>query len=215
MRTFARHRPGRDRGAATLGAALVLVALSVAEARPACPPPDLLLEGVRTAHRAQIEQLGSEATRIESPFAHVPGRTLGYEVQGFYRLSAPVVDALGTAFGRRDSYDCGAVPDSSLVTPGPLAVGMMFSSGRGAIVVVLHLPEGRVDLQLEGGTLATAPLSAAGKRRWNAALALLTGETHSDPREFYRQMLPPPAAPAPAPPADSADTSRDGVQAPR
>jgi hypothetical protein len=184
--------------------------LAVADARAACPPPDLLLQGVKSASRIQVEQLGSDATRVDTPLAHVPGRTLGYEVQGVFRVSGAVADALERAFGRHDSYACGAdAPHATFHTPGQLQIGFLFASPASAVAVVLHLPEGIVELQLDGGVHASAPLSPAGQRRWEEALASLARTTRTSPAEFYEQMLPPAATP-PAPPDSAAagDSSR-------
>lgn len=198
--------------------ALLLIA---GRARAACPPPDLLLQGVRSASRVQVEQLGGDATRVDTPLAHVPGRTLGYEVQGVFRVSGAVADALQRAFGRHDSYACGAdEPRATFHTPGALQVGLLFASQASAVAVVLHLPDGRVELQLEGGVHTSAPLSKAGQRRWEEALAQLARDTRTSPDEFYEQMLPP--ATVPVPPRDSAaapdssqGTPRDASHAPR
>lgn len=172
--------------------ALALTLMLVASrAHAACPPHELLLRGVRFATRVQIEQLGSDASRIETPHAHLPGRTLGYEVEGVFRVSRPVAEALQRAFGRADSYGCEPeAPRTTFRTPGPLAVGLLFASRASAVAVVLHLPEGRVEIQLEGGVHASAPLSQAGQRRWEEALSLLARETHASPEEFYEQMRP-------------------------
>lgn len=185
--------------------------LAAAGARAACPPPGLLLQGVQSASRVQVEQLGSNATRVDTPLAHVPGRTLGYEVQGVFRVSGAAADALQRAFGRHDSYACGAdAPRAAFHTPGELQIGFLFASSASAVAVVLHLPEGRVELQLEGGVHASAPLSPAGQRRWEEALASLARTTRTSPTEFYEQMLPPMASP-PEPPdsAAAADSSRN------
>jgi hypothetical protein len=184
--------------------------LAAAGARAACPPPELLLQGVRSASRIQVEQLGSDATRVDTPLAHVPGRTLGYEVQGVFRVSGAVADALERAFGRHDSYACGDAPRATIHTPGELQIGFLFASSGSAVAVVLHLPEGMVELQLEGGVHASAPLSPAGQRRWEEALASLARTTRTSPTEFYEQMVPPSATP-PAPPdsAAAADSSRN------
>lgn len=184
--------------------------LAAAGAHAACPPPELLLEGVKSASRIQVEQLGSDATRVDTPLAHVPGRTLGYEVQGVFRVSGAVADALERAFGRHDSYACGDAPRATIHTPGELQIGFLFASPRSAVAVVLHLPEGMVELQLEGGVHASAPLSPAGQRRWEEALASLARTTRTSPTEFYEQMLPPSATPlAPPDPAAAADSSRN------
>ena len=200
----------------TLLACAGLLAFAVAPAPAACPPSELLLQGVRSATRIQVEQLAGDDTRVDTPLAHVPGRTLGYEVQGLFRVSGPVADALQRAFGRRDSYACGDTPRATLVTPGRLAIGMLFASGRTAVAVVLHLPEGQVEIQLEGGVHTIAPLSRAGQRRWEEALLLLSRETRTSPEEFYQQMMPPPPVPPAAEPVpDTAGAPRDGVPPPR
>jgi hypothetical protein len=206
---------------------LAAAALWVApRAHADCPPPEALLQGVRSAGRIQVEELGSDATRLETPLAHVPGRTLGYEVQGVFRVSVAVADALQRAFGRRDSYACGPeAPLATFQTPGWLQIGFLFGSGGGAVAAVLHLPEGEVELQREGDARTSAPLSRVGQRRWEEALRLLERETGASPEEFYRQMLPPAAA-APGPrdsarapeqsePPDSARAPRDEAHAPR
>lgn len=197
----------------------VLVALLVElapTAGAACPPAQALLTGVQSASRIQVEQLGSESTRIETPFAHVPGRTLGYEVEGLFRVSSPVAAALQRAFGRADSYACGDAPRATLQAAGSLAIGLWFATARSGVVVVLHLPEGNVELQLEGGVHAVAPLSQAGQRRWEEALRLLTLETRTHPEEFYEQMRPPASAdPATPTEPDSAGPPRDGASPPR
>ena len=199
-----------------LGALAALLAALVPAASAACPPPELMLAGIQSASRIQVEQLGSDATRIETPLAHVPGRTLGYEVHGLFRVSGPVAAALQRAFGRRDSYACGDAPRATIETPGPLAIGLLFASGRQAVAVVVHLPEGMIELQLEGGVHTLAPLSQAGQRRWQEVLLLLARETRTSPEEFYEQMLPPvhidPATPAEL---DSTGPPRDGEPAPR
>lgn len=199
-----------------LGALAAMLAALVPVANAACPPPELMLAGIQSANRVQVEQLGSDATRIETPLAHVPGRTLGYEVHGLFRVSGPVAAAVQRTFGRRDSYACGAAPRATIETPGPLAIGLLFASGRAAIAVVLHLPEGMVELQLEGGVHTTAPLSQVGQRRWQEVLLLLARETRTSPEEFYEQMRPPvhidPATPAEL---DSTGPPRDGAPAPR
>lgn len=199
-----------------LGALAALLAALVPAANAACLPPEMILVGIQTANRIQVEQLGSDATRIETPLAHVPGRTLGYEVQGLFRVNGPVAAALQRTFGRRDSYACGDAPPATFETPGSLAIGLLFASGRAAIAAVLHLPEGMVELQLEGGVHTLAPLSQAGQRRWQEVLLLFARETHTSPEEFYEQMLPPvhidPATPAEP---DSTSPPRDGEPAPR
>ena len=171
---------------------LAAVLLSAARVQAACPPPDVLLQGVNAASRIQVEQLGADATRVDTPFAHVPGRTLGYEVQGVFRVTGAVAAALQKAFGRHDSYACGPdAPRATFQTPGALQIGLLFASHGSAVAVVLHLPDGRVELQLEGGVHTSAPLSQAGQRRWEEALELLARETRTSPEEFYEQMLPP------------------------
>jgi hypothetical protein len=199
----------------------VALLLAATHARAACPPPDVLLQGVRSATRIQVEQLGSDASRVDTPLAHVPGRTLGYEVQGVFRVSGAVADALQRTFGRHDSYACGAEqPRATFHTPGALQIGFLFASQASAVAVVLHLPEGRVEVQLEGGVHTSAPLSRAGQRHWEEALAQLAHETHTSPDDFYEQMLPPATVP-PAPrdsaiaPDSSRDTPRDSSHAPR
>lgn len=195
-----------------LAAACVLLA-AAARAAATCPPPELLLQGVRSASRVQMEQLGAEATRLVTPLAHVPGRTLGYEVQGVFRVSGRVADALERAFARHDSYACDAdTPPAEFQTPESLQIGLLFASSRMAVAAVLHLPEGVVEMQLEGGVHSSAPLSKAGQRRWEHALELLALQTRTSPDEFYEQMLPP-LHMAP----DSADRSRapDSAGGPR
>lgn len=206
---------------------LVAAALCVApRAYATCPPPESLLQPVRAAARIQVEELGADATRLETPLAHVPGRTLGYEVQGVFRVSAGVADALQRAFGRSDSYACGpAAPLATFKTPGWLQIGFLFGSGGGAVAAVLHLPEGEVELQREGEARTRAPLSQVGQRRWEEALRLLERETGASPEEFYRQMLPPAAAavgprdstraPERSEAPDSTRGSRDEAHAPR
>ena len=199
-------------------AALLLGAAALAgSARAACPPPEPLLAAVRSSTRAQIEQLGGDETRIESRAAHAPGRTLGYEVHGLFRVTGAAAEALRQAFGRRDSYACSSeTPASDFKTPPGLPIGLLFNGSRGAVAVVLHLPEGEVELQLEGSVHTSAPLSRAGQRRWEQALTLLARETRTSPREFYEQMLPPARVPSPdAPPADSASAPRDDSEAER
>lgn len=192
-------------------AALLLGLSAVAHA--SCPPSEILQQGVRSASRIQIEQLGAETLRIETPFAHVPGRTLGYEVLGVFRVSGAASAALQRAFGRNDSYACDpAIPRATFHTPGPLAVGLLFASHGRAVGVVLHLPEGQVEIQLEGGVHTIAPLSQAGQRRWEEALLLLARETRTSPADFYEQMLPPAWVP-PAP--DSGALAPDSVRTPR
>jgi hypothetical protein len=206
----------------------IVLLLAAAPAHAACPPPDVLLQGVNAATRIQMEQLGAEATRVDTPLAHVPGRTLGYEVQGVFRVSGAVADALQRAFGRHDSYACGAdQPRAAFRAPGALQIGLLFASHAGAVSVVLHLPEGRAEFQPEGGARTSAPLSRAGQRRWEEALALLSRQTHSSADEFYEQMLPPAAVPpgprdsviAPdsssQPPGDAPRAPRDEAHAPR
>ncbi len=195
-------------------------------AHATCPPPESLLQAVRSAGRIQVEELGSDATRLETSLAHVPGRTLGYEVQGVFRVSAPVADALERAFGRRDSYACGPeAPLATFQTPGWLQIGFLFGSGGGAVAAVLHLPEGEVELQREGDPRTSAPLSQVGQRRWEEALRLLERETGASPEEFYRQMLPPAVvtpgprdstrAPERSSAPDSSRSTRDEAHAPR
>lgn len=183
----------------------------------ACPPPEALLGAVRAATRIQLEQLGSDETRMETPLAHAPGRTLGYEVHGVFRVNGPTAEALRAALGRRDSYACSPeIPPSEFATPEGLPIGLLFSGSQGAVAVVLHLPEGRVELQLEGGVRTSAPLSRAGQRRWELALTLLARVTRTSPEEFYEQMLPPGRVPpAPVPVADTVVVPRDGLPRPR
>ena len=165
------------RGHAVLAAAVLLAG---ARAQAACPPPDLMLQGVKSASRIQVEQLGSDDSRVDTPLAHVPGRTLGYEVQGVFQVSGAVADALQRAFGRHDSYACDPdAPRATFRTPGALQIGLLFASHGSAIAAVLHLPEGRVELQLEGGVHTSASLSPAGQRRWEEAL--LRHESGGDP----------------------------------
>ena len=201
----------------TGAAAAMLIAGALGDARAACPPPDLLLDLVRASTRVQVEQLGSDDKRIETPFAHVPGRTLGYEVEGIFRVTGAVANALRDAIGRHDSYACVAeTPAAAFETPQGLPIGLLFAGHRGAVAVVLHLPEGAVELQLEGSAHTTAPLSRAGQRRWELALALLARETRTSLEEFYDQMLPPGRQPvAPKPTADTSSTPRDEPPPPR
>ena len=204
------------RAVAVMAALLALAARATA----ACPPQDLLLQGVRAATRIQVEQLGPEATRVATPLAHVPGRTLGYEVQGVFRVSGAIAVALQRAFGRRDSYVCDPdAPQAAFQTPGALQIGLLFASRGAVVAAVLHLPEGEVELQLEGGVHTTAALSPLGQRRWDEALVLLAGQTRTSPADFYEQMLPPvhvaPARPDSAGTRDSRRTPRDGPRAPR
>jgi hypothetical protein len=194
-------------------AAALLTLLAAATGHAACPPPELLLQGVRTATRIQVEQLGGDGTRVSTPLAHMPGRTLGYEVIGVFRVSGVAAEALQRAFGRRDSYACAtAAPRATFETPGALAVGLLFASRGSAVAVALHLPEGVVEIQLAGGVHASAPLSQAGQRRWEEALRLLARETGTSPLEFYEQMLPPTQV-SPAP--DPAKVTPDSLRAPR
>jgi hypothetical protein len=197
--------------------ACAAVLLAAAGARAACPPPDPLLQGVKSASRIQLEQLGADATRVDTPLAHVPGRTLGYEVQGVFRVSGAVADALQRAFGRHDSYACGADdPRATFHTPGALQIGLLFASHASAVAVVLHLPEGRVEIQLEGGVHTSAALSPAGQRRWEEALLLLARGTGTSPEEFYEQMLPPAfVPPGPRDSTSGRDSSRDSSRVPR
>ena len=198
------------RRTAVFTAALLLVC---PRAQAACPPPDLLLQGVSSASRIQVEQLGADATRLDSPLAHVPGRTLGYEVEGVFRVSGAAAATLQRAFGRPDSYACGRdASRATFSTPGALQIGLLFASHGSAVTVVMHLPEGLVELRLEGGAHTSAPLSQAGQRRWEAALTLLSRETRTSPDEFYEQMLPPPAA---SPPAGDSARAPDSSRAPR
>ncbi len=196
-------------------AALVLAMASPAEV--ACPPPEALLGAVRAATRIQLEQLGPDETRIDTPLAHVPGRTLGYEVHGVFRVSGPTAEALRAAFGRRDSYACASeIAPSEFVTPEGLPIGLLFAGSQGAAAVVLHLPEGHVEIQLEGGVHTSAPLSRLGQRRWELALRLLARETRTSPDQFYEQMLPPGRVPPAADPAaDTAAAPRDDLPRPR
>ncbi|MEQ1831705.1 MAG: hypothetical protein ABL977_01535, partial [Candidatus Eisenbacteria bacterium] len=113
------------------------------------------------------------------------------------------------------SYQCHEAQEPFEVST-PLALGFQFASRRSAVAAVLHLPEGAVELQLEGGLHVRAFLSAAGRRRWQQAVQLLARQTHTSPDEFYEQMQPPvhvePVAPAEL---DSAGPPRDGATAPR
>jgi hypothetical protein len=176
-----------------LALATALAAAAASSPAPAadCPPPEALLIAVRGATRVQLEQLGSDAQRVETSLAHVPGRTLGYEVQGVFRASAPVANALRDAFSRHDSYACTKDLVSSFQAPAGLPIGLWFGSGPQAVAVVLHLPEGEVELQREGEARVRVPLSRAGQRRWELALLTLARETRTSPEEFYRQMTPP------------------------
>lgn len=211
------------RARAALAVALLLGA---APAPGACPPPVMLLHGVRAASRVQVEQLGATATRADTPLAHVPGRTLGYEVEGVFWVTGPAADALERAFGRNDSYACGPdAPRATFHPPGALQIGLLFTSHGSPVVAVLHLPEGTVELQIEGGERVSAPLSQAGQRRWEEALLLLARDTRASPDEFYEQMLPPapghpPEVGTPAPhdtavAPDSVRAPRDDANAPR
>lgn len=195
----------------------VALAIAMPALAADCPPPEPLLVGVRGASRVQLEQLGADAQRLETPLAHVPGRTLGYEVHGVFRVSAAVASALREAFSRRDSYACTPeVPAASFAVPAELPIGLWFGTGARAVAVVLHLPEGEVELQSEGAARVRVPLSLAGQRRWEAALAALARETHTPPEEFYRQMTPFERAPAEEKASpDSASRPRDGLPGPR
>jgi hypothetical protein len=198
--------------------ALVAAALlSAVRVQASCPPPDVLLQGVNAATRIQVEQLGADATRVDTPLAHVPGRTLGYEVQGVFRVSGAAASALQKAFGKHDSYACG--PDAARATfqtPGALQIGLLFASHGSAVAVVLHLPDGRVEIQLEGGVHTSAPLSQAGQRRWEEALQLLARETRTSPQEFYEQMLPPAVVqPGTSGSPATQDTTADSTRTPR
>ena len=186
-----------------LGLLLAGIVLRAAPALAACPPPEAMLVALRAAARIQFEQLGGDDTRIETPLAHVPGRTLGHEVHGVFRASPAVASALRDAFGRHDSYACAAAtPAAVFRTPEGLPIGLYFTGPRGAVALVLRLPEGEAQLQVEGDTLVRVPLSRAGQRRWELALRLLAQETRTSPEEFYEQMLPlgrvPPAREEPA-----------------
>lgn len=178
-----------------------------------CPPAEALLVAARGAARVQIEQLGADELRIDTPLAHVPGRSLGYEVHGRFRVTGAVASALREAFGRRDSYAC--APDAaraSFETPVALPLGLHFGEGIAAVTVVLHLPEGVVELQAEGVPRVRVPLSRTGQQRWETALTALARQSRTTMDEFYRQMAPPdrpPATPlAPAAPADTASAPR-------
>jgi hypothetical protein len=164
----------------------------------------------------QIEQLGGDDMRIETPLAHVPGRTLGYEVLGRYRVSNAVASTFRDAFGRRDSYACApGASRASFATPDAVPIGVHFGEGAQAVTVVLHLPEGVAEIQVEGLPRVSAPLSRAGQLRWELAITMLTRASHTTPEELYRQMTPPGRVPAaPAPPADSSPP-RDAPRAPR
>ncbi len=186
--------------------ALLLAGLALpAAARAGCPPGEPLLAAVRAAERVQFEQLGGDETRVETPLAHVPGRTLGHEVYGIFRASAAVAALLREAFARRDSYACTEkAPRASFRAPEGLPIGLYFSGPRGAVALVLRLPEGEVEIQREGDPLTRVPLSRSGQNRWEAALALLARETRTGPQEFYEQMLPPDRVPpGQAEPADT------------
>jgi hypothetical protein len=211
-------------GLATLAGSALLAGLAAgaATALAACPPPEPLLVAMRSAERIQFEQLGGDETRVETPLAHVPGRTLGHEVHGVFRASAAVAAALREAFGRRDSYACpGGAPAAAFRGPEGLPIGLFFTGPRGGVAVVLRLPAGEVQMQAEGDTLVRVPLSRSGQRRWEAALRQFAQETRTSPEEFYQQMLPPdrvpPAREAPADttdaPADTTDVPGGGEQA--
>jgi hypothetical protein len=192
------------------------LALPSGPARAACPPPEPLLGAARAAARVQFEQLGGDDTRVETPLAHVPGRTLGHEVHGIFRASPVVAAALREAFGRRDSYACpGGAPAAMFQAPEGLPIGLYFTGPRGALAVVLRLPEGEVQLRVEGDSLVRVPLSRAGQRRWEEALRLLSLETRTSPAEFYEQMQPPERVPPSGePPADTTGAPPGGGRAP-
>jgi hypothetical protein len=105
---------------------------------------------------------------------------------------------------------------ASFSTPAGLPIGLWFGTGPQAVAIVLHLPKGQVELQSEGGARVRVPLSRAGQRRWELALAVLARETRTGPEEFYRQMTPPDRAPAEEAAApDSASPPRDDLPGPR
>jgi len=183
---FRRPAAGAKRG---LAAACVLLLAASAPAR-ACPN-DRLLEHVRAASRAQVEQLDGEATRADTPLAHVPGRTLGYQVEGILRLSDAVTDAVTTALGKNDSYACRPeTPKATFEMAPGVRVGFLFGTGAHAVAAVLRLPEGVVEMQVEGGERSSGTLSQAGQRRWDQAVRLLARASHGTPDDFYAQMRP-------------------------
>jgi len=196
--------------------ALGVVLAWAAPAAAACPPPDLVLSLVRSATRVQMEQLGGDGTRADTVRAHVPGRTLGYEVHGLFVLSPDVAAAMREAFGRRDSWACAEdAPGAAFETPEGLRVGLLFSGPSGAVAAVVRLPEGELEMQRVGGARTRVPLSRTGQRRWERALDLLARQTHADRDEFYRQMLPPDQLDGPAPPPAPADAGEDTTGARR
>ena len=204
-------------GLCALAAGLLLAVLTAGPALAACPPPEPMLGAIRAATRIQFEQLGGDATRIETPLAHVPGRTLGHEVYGVFRVSPAVSSALRDAFSRLDSYACpGGAKRGEFPAPAGLPIGIYFVGSRGSVAAVLRLPEGEVELQVEGGEILRVPLSRAGQGRWEQALRSLAKETNTSPAEFYEQMLPPDRVPPVRDqPADTTGAPRDSGRAPR
>ena len=180
--------------ARALPAALLLMAMAATGAL-ACPN-DRLLERIRGASRAQVEQLAGDATRVETDLAPVPGRTLGYEVQGIFRIKNSIADAVEAAIGRNDSYACKSdAPRATFAVDPPVQIGFLFGTGVNAVAVVLHLPEGLVEMQVEGGERSNGTLSQAGQRRWELAVRLLAEADRSTAEEFYVQMRPPETPP--------------------
>ena len=171
-------------------AALALLPLFLPAAAPACPN-DRLLERVRGAARVQIEQLQGDTTRLETTLAHVPGRTLGYEVEGMFRITGALAGLVQAAIGRNDSYACRPdVPKATFEMESGLPIGFLFGTGTQAVAVVLHLPEGVVEMQTEGGDRSSGTLSQAGQRRWDEAVRRLAGASRATPAQFYAQMRP-------------------------
>lgn len=202
-------------------AALAAFAPLAALAAPC--PPETFLVAARGAARVQLEQLGPDESRLATDLAHVPGRTLGYEVVGVMRVAGQVASALRDAFGRRDSYAC--TPETPMAffdLDASLPIGIHFGTGAQAVTVVLHLPDAAVEIQAEGGARVLAPLSRLGQRRWELALAALARETGTSAEQFYAQMAPPvhsppgeTAAPDSTAPPDSTPPPRDGPRSPR
>ncbi len=173
-------------------AAFAAMLLLLGAPRALACPNDRVLERVRSASRTQVEQLGGDATRVETTLAHVPGRTLGYEVQGILRIKNSIADAVEAAIGRNDSYACKSdAPRATFAIDPPVQIGFLFGTGLNTVAVVLHLPEGVVEMQIEGGERSSGTLSQAGQRRWEEAVRLLSDAGNSTPGEFYVQMRPP------------------------
>src|SRR5262245_57216628 len=213
-RALALHTPGTR---SALAAALLLAVLAGGPALAGCPPPEPMLAAIRAATRVQFEQLGGDETRIETPLAHVPGRTLGHEVHGVFRVSPAVSSALRDAFSRLDSYACpGGARRGEFPAPEGLPIGIYFVGSRGSVAAVFRLPEGEVELQVEGGEILRLPLSRAGQGRWEQALRALAKETRASPAEFYEQMLPPDRVPPMRDaPADTTGAPGSGGHSPR